>query len=212
MLFYLSLLVLPAVYAYHRVPHYSRTKRASTGNNEFTFYDPGLGACGGTNSGNDFVVAMNIPEFNGGASCNKEITITYNGKTAKAQVVDECMHCGFGGLDLSRGLFNFFADESQGAIHGDWSYGDSLTQHTTTTTSSTTSQTSTSTSKATSTTTSSATTTPTTRSSTFVSSTSTSATSSAAIPKPSPQIMAQFSDALVNLVGLVVQGAEANAV
>jgi len=118
MLSFLSLLVLPAVYAYHHVPHQFHTKRASTGDKEFTFYDPGLGACGGTNSDNDFVVAMNVPEFNGGESCNKEITIIYNGKTAKAQVVDECMHCAYGGLDLSRGLFYFFADESQGVVHG----------------------------------------------------------------------------------------------
>ncbi|KAJ7900384.1 RlpA-like double-psi beta-barrel-protein domain-containing protein-containing protein, partial [Mycena olivaceomarginata] len=79
---------------------------------KFTFYDAGLGACGRTNSDNDFIVAMNVPQFNGGAVCNKEITITYNGKTAKATVVDQCMDCPYGGLDFSRGLFNFFAHES----------------------------------------------------------------------------------------------------
>ncbi|KAJ7361721.1 RlpA-like double-psi beta-barrel-protein domain-containing protein-containing protein [Mycena albidolilacea] len=90
-------------------------KRATA---KFTFYDAGLGACGRTNSGNDFIVAMNVPQFNGGTVCNKEITITYNGKTAKATVVDQCMNCPYGGLDFSRGLFNFFAHESQGVIYG----------------------------------------------------------------------------------------------
>lgn len=32
---------------------------------------------------------MNAPQFNSGAVCNKEITITYNGKTAQATVVDQ---------------------------------------------------------------------------------------------------------------------------
>jgi hypothetical protein len=32
---------------------------------------------------------MNIPQWEGGANCYKEITITYKGKTAKAQVVDQ---------------------------------------------------------------------------------------------------------------------------
>ncbi|KAK7064205.1 RlpA-like double-psi beta-barrel-protein domain-containing protein-containing protein [Favolaschia claudopus] len=110
------------------------SNRATSLDKKFTFYDPGLGACGATNGDDDFIVAMNVPEFNGGASCNKEITITYNGKTAKATVVDECMSCPVGGLDLSRGLFNFFADEAEGVILGDWSFGIKETTTATTTT------------------------------------------------------------------------------
>jgi outer membrane biosynthesis protein TonB len=48
------------------------------------------------------------------------ITMSYNGKTTKAQITDECPGCPYGGLDLSRGLFRFFAPESVGVLSGDW--------------------------------------------------------------------------------------------
>ncbi|KAJ7615277.1 RlpA-like double-psi beta-barrel-protein domain-containing protein-containing protein [Mycena polygramma] len=183
MLSFLSLLVLPATYASHHLHprhHTGRAVDAHTGDKEFTFYDAGLGACGGTNSNSDFVVAMNIPQWDGGADCYKEITITYKDKTTKAQVVDRCGHCAYGGLDLSRGLFDFFEDEDVGLIHGNTSKSVPLE-----TSSSVPSETSSSVSRVT--------------------------TSIAAAPTvfedaPS-QVMAQFSDALVSLLGLVVQAA-----
>lgn len=89
----------------------------------FTFYDAGLGACGRVNSGSDFVVAMNAAQYAGGAHCFQTITITANGKTTSAQVVDLCPGCPFAGLDLSRGLFNFFASESVGVLQGSWNFG-----------------------------------------------------------------------------------------
>src|SRR5882762_11131225 len=33
------------------------------------------------------------------------------------------MGCGFNNLDFSQGLFNFFGSESQGVLHGSWSFG-----------------------------------------------------------------------------------------
>ncbi|KAJ6509568.1 RlpA-like double-psi beta-barrel-protein domain-containing protein-containing protein [Mycena vitilis] len=235
MLSFLSLLVLPAAYASHFVnPHHhsGRAIDAHTGDNEFTFYDAGLGACGGINRNSDFVVAMNIPQWDGGADCYKEITITYKGKTAKAQVVDRCGHCAYGGLDLSRGLFDFFEDETVGVIHGDWSYVDSTPQQTTTTTGQqTNSNTSkTSTSKTTSLATTSKSVPPETGNSVppetsnsvspetrnlvpsetshSVSQVTTSFAAAPTVFEDAPsQVMAQFSDALVNLLGLVVQAA-----
>jgi hypothetical protein len=41
--------------------------------------------------------------------CGKAITISYNGKTAGAVVKDACPTCGYGDLDFSRGLFDYFA-------------------------------------------------------------------------------------------------------
>ncbi|KIM80833.1 hypothetical protein PILCRDRAFT_822118 [Piloderma croceum F 1598] len=51
------------------------------------------------------------------------ITITVGDKTSQAMIVDECMGCGPGNLDFSEGLFNFFGAESEGVLHGSWSYG-----------------------------------------------------------------------------------------
>lgn len=48
--------------------------------------------------------------------------MNYNGKTATATILDECPGCPYGGLDLSRGLFDFFASESEGVIYGSWDF------------------------------------------------------------------------------------------
>ncbi|KAF8631410.1 hypothetical protein AX17_005088 [Amanita inopinata Kibby_2008] len=92
-------------------------------NAKFSFYDAGVSACGGTFSNSDFIVALNREQFAGGALCFQTITIEVEGKTTTAQIVDECMGCPFAGLDFSRGLFNFFAPESAGIIHGTWNVG-----------------------------------------------------------------------------------------
>ncbi|KAH0584305.1 Allergen Asp f 7 [Termitomyces sp. J132] len=93
----------------------------------WTFYDVGLGACGKYNVASDFIVALNSAQYGGGYPgpyCFKQITMTYNGKTATATIMDECPGCPFGGLDLSRGLFTFFAPESVGVLYGTWSFND----------------------------------------------------------------------------------------
>ncbi|KAG2158442.1 RlpA-like double-psi beta-barrel-protein domain-containing protein-containing protein [Suillus bovinus] len=100
--------------------HVDMYKRDFT-NARFTFYDVGLGACGTTNQPGDMVVAMNTMQFPG--SCYQTITITCNGKTTQAQVVDECMGCPFGGLDFSDGLFQFFGSLALGVLEGSWSFG-----------------------------------------------------------------------------------------
>ncbi|KAF8201801.1 RlpA-like double-psi beta-barrel-protein domain-containing protein-containing protein [Pholiota molesta] len=91
----------------------------------FTFYAAGLGACGKTNSGSDFIVALNSAQYNGGSHCFETITISVNGKTHSAEIVDECPGCPFGGLDFSEGLFQFFAPESVGVLTGSWNFGGS---------------------------------------------------------------------------------------
>ncbi|KAG2116672.1 uncharacterized protein F5147DRAFT_673898 [Suillus discolor] len=89
-------------------------------NSRFTFYAVGLGACGQVNQASDMVVAMNTQQFSG--SCFQMITITCNGVTLQAQVVDECMGCPYGGLDFSVGLFEGFSPLSAGVISGTWSF------------------------------------------------------------------------------------------
>ncbi|KAF7363294.1 hypothetical protein MSAN_00984600 [Mycena sanguinolenta] len=165
-------------------------KRAFT-DVRWTFYSTGLGACGQTNSDSDFIVALNQDTF--GTSypspyCFKKITMSYGGKTTTATITDSCPGCPSpGGLDLSPGLFSFFASQDLGVIQGTWSFedgsgggGDSGDD---TTTSTTEKKTTTSTTTTHHTTTSTTThTTPTTTSHTT---TTSSTTSSSSKPAPS---------------------------
>ncbi|KAJ7489884.1 hypothetical protein B0H11DRAFT_2229399 [Mycena galericulata] len=67
----------------------------------FTFFDTGLGACGTTNSPSDFIVALNSPQYGNGEHCYEMIQISYGGKSATAQIVDECPGCPWGqGRDI----------------------------------------------------------------------------------------------------------------
>ncbi|KIL00138.1 hypothetical protein PAXRUDRAFT_822013 [Paxillus rubicundulus Ve08.2h10] len=92
-------------------------------NARFTYYADGLGACGATNQPGDFIVALNSAQYNGGQYCFQTITITANGKTAQAQIMDECPGCPYGGLDFSEGLFQYFSDISAGVLYGTWNFG-----------------------------------------------------------------------------------------
>ncbi|KAG2756959.1 hypothetical protein P692DRAFT_20825452 [Suillus brevipes Sb2] len=101
--------------------------KRSFDNSRFTFYDVGLGACGQSNSPDDFIVALNVAQYGGGypgPHCFKSITILYGGKTAQATVMDKCMGCPYGGLDFSTGLFDYFAAESDGVLYGSWWFND----------------------------------------------------------------------------------------
>ncbi|EJU04775.1 hypothetical protein DACRYDRAFT_20399 [Dacryopinax primogenitus] len=92
-----------------------------------TFFDVGLGACGQYNVASDFIVALNTPQYGGGSpgpECFKMITITYNGNTQQAQIMDECPSCNYGDLDMSRGLFDSFASEDLGEFQMTWWYND----------------------------------------------------------------------------------------
>ncbi|KAI6022705.1 RlpA-like double-psi beta-barrel-protein domain-containing protein-containing protein [Pisolithus marmoratus] len=121
-------------------------------NARFTYYAVGLGACGQTNQPSDFIVALNSAQYGGGQYCFQMITITVNGKTGQAQIMDECPGCPYGGLDFSEGLFTYFSDLSAGVLYGTWNFGSAPTttwQAPTTTWTPTTSTTPTSTSTST---------------------------------------------------------------
>ncbi|EIW74628.1 plant expansin [Coniophora puteana RWD-64-598 SS2] len=80
-----------------------------------TYYTPGLGACGDTDTASQYV-------YGSGSSCGSSITITYNGNSVAATVVDKCTGCSGDELDLSQGLFECFADASVGVIYGEWEW------------------------------------------------------------------------------------------
>ncbi|KAI8998806.1 RlpA-like double-psi beta-barrel-protein domain-containing protein-containing protein [Trametes punicea] len=97
-------------------------------NARLTYYEVGMGACGQKNVPSDFIVALNSASYGQGypgPNCFRPIEITYNGKTAQAIVMDECPGCpGPGGLDLSEGLFQYFAPLSEGVLYASWRYTD----------------------------------------------------------------------------------------
>lgn len=93
----------------------------------FTFYDVGLGACGKYSKATDYVVALNAHQYGGGypgPNYFRPIHVTYGGQTADAVIVDLCPECPDGALDLSRGLFDHFANEEEGVVYGQWWFTD----------------------------------------------------------------------------------------
>jgi len=120
---------------HHNPRHHELARRASNAVDihrridgaRFTYYAVGMGACGQVNQPSDFIVALNTPQFGGGypgPNCFKKITMEYGGKTTIATIMDECPGCPYGGLDLSIGLFTFFAAESVGVLYGTWFFSD----------------------------------------------------------------------------------------
>ncbi|CAG8776224.1 9561_t:CDS:2, partial [Acaulospora morrowiae] len=99
-------------------------KRDESYKGRATFYDPGLGSCGITNSPQDFIVALNIPQYTGNDVCNKVVLITGPKGSVKCTVTDKCPGCGFGCLDLSPAAFNQIGDQSAGVVDITWSYVD----------------------------------------------------------------------------------------
>ncbi|KAL0579969.1 hypothetical protein V5O48_002053 [Marasmius crinis-equi] len=127
-----ALLAVPALASQHGSLHNHRrhharniSKRSFTG--RLTFYATGLGACGGYNNDNDYIVALNSAQYGGGypgPQCGKSITISYGGKTAEATIRDECPTCDYGGLDLSPALFEHFASKDLGVLQAEWWFND----------------------------------------------------------------------------------------
>ncbi|KAI0509372.1 RlpA-like double-psi beta-barrel-protein domain-containing protein-containing protein [Xylaria bambusicola] len=87
---------------------------------DITYYQPGLGACGETSSDSETVVALSPTEYDG--NCGKTITITKDGQTATAKVVDKCPSCASGAIDVSSTVFKSLADMSVGRTQVSWSF------------------------------------------------------------------------------------------
>ncbi|KAI1839775.1 hypothetical protein JX265_010855 [Neoarthrinium moseri] len=101
------------------------TALAFTG--RMTYYQPGLGACGKTNSANDAIVAIGHDRWtssnpNKDPLCSKSINISHNGKTVKAKVVDKCMGCGANDIDVSPAIFKQFGSLGTGVIQVNWNF------------------------------------------------------------------------------------------
>ncbi|KAH7316857.1 RlpA-like double-psi beta-barrel-protein domain-containing protein-containing protein [Stachybotrys elegans] len=81
-----------------------------------TWFNPGLGACGGRDNDGSPVVALNPAQYAGGANCGRWITIQANGRTTAARVVDLCPGCPNGGIDVSPVIFDDIAPLSVGVV------------------------------------------------------------------------------------------------
>ncbi|KAF9467024.1 RlpA-like double-psi beta-barrel-protein domain-containing protein-containing protein [Collybia nuda] len=109
--------------------------RALTG--EVTFYTPGLGACGISNTENDFVAAIShftfdtfpgaTPNPNLNPICGRNLRATYQGKSVVVKVVDKCPGCGGANdVDMSPIAFRVLAPEAVGRLFGvEWDWTDS---------------------------------------------------------------------------------------
>ncbi|KAG9009093.1 hypothetical protein FRB94_012489 [Tulasnella sp. JGI-2019a] len=147
-----------------------------------TYFAVGLGACGGYSQPSDYIVAMNSVQYSG--SCGKTLTITGRGKTMTATVADECPGCSFHSVDMSQGLFEYFAPTSVGEFSIIWNYGGAQEETTPTNAKSTSTSTPHTTPTPTSMTTTSSALPTTTTSASSLSSTSTSNTSTASASTP----------------------------
>ncbi|CAA7265416.1 unnamed protein product [Cyclocybe aegerita] len=104
--------------------HVDLFKRVS--NSKWSYYNVqtgNAGSCGKYHVNSDFTVAMNAVQMNSGL-CFKTIRLSYGGKTTTATISDTCPGCPWGGLDLTEGLFAFFAPHSVGIIYGEWDFTD----------------------------------------------------------------------------------------
>ncbi|KAL9712015.1 hypothetical protein Ac2012v2_005091 [Leucoagaricus gongylophorus] len=89
-----------------------------------TWFTPGLGSCGESDSDSDFIVALATNSMSNGENCNKSINITdpKTGKTATAKVYDTCLSCASSDLNMSPSLFQKFEPLDVGTFDVEWNF------------------------------------------------------------------------------------------
>ncbi|KAH7020914.1 expansin-like protein [Microdochium trichocladiopsis] len=90
-----------------------------------TWYEPGLGACGRTNNRNDLIAAI-APSFfthpnpNLDSICGRKAKVTRGSKTVVVTIVDKCMSCPQGNIDLSPAAFQQIGNLDEGRVSTSW--------------------------------------------------------------------------------------------
>ncbi|CAF1524287.1 unnamed protein product [Didymodactylos carnosus] len=98
-----------------------------------TYYniEGGYTACVTLQNDNQFLVAMNAPQFdpytsngnpNRNSLCGKTVRINGPKGSVTAVVIDRCPSCQYGDLDLTPAAFQAIADLSQGRVSISWSW------------------------------------------------------------------------------------------
>lgn len=91
-----------------------------------TFYDTATSLaapsfCDTANDGTTENVVALSHEIMDQSMCGREVKVTYDGKTTTAKVVDKCMGCSKGSIDMSRAAFGNIASMDAGRIQVEWS-------------------------------------------------------------------------------------------
>ncbi|KAI0284086.1 RlpA-like double-psi beta-barrel-protein domain-containing protein-containing protein [Russula brevipes] len=140
-------LVASALAVPHAIPRSANFNRhtavaraiSGTQTGQATFFEPGVGACGLTNTGSELIAAVSsnvfatfvqvyIFHFAFGLTsvrrnvCGSSITVNFQGKSVTVQATDECPGCGDTDLDLSPAAFKLLADPSLGRIQVTWNF------------------------------------------------------------------------------------------
>ncbi|KAG4219979.1 hypothetical protein PC116_g31542 [Phytophthora cactorum] len=90
---------------------------------DLTYYTPGLGSCGETNSETDAVVALSPSQFTTDPqACGKKIQIHLGNATTMATVADKCPACSPGSIDVSPTVFQALAPLTIGRAQIEWDY------------------------------------------------------------------------------------------
>ncbi|KAK3625605.1 hypothetical protein LTR56_020325 [Elasticomyces elasticus] len=90
---------------------------------DITWYAPGMGSCGWTNTEDEAIVAIPHGIMENGANpnlnplCGQYITISYAGATHQAKIVDTCGGCDGQAIDLTHSLFDTVAPSGDGRVH-----------------------------------------------------------------------------------------------
>lgn len=86
-------------------PTEAGVQAAAAHTGDITWYNTGLGACGGTNNDGELVAAVSHSLYDREHPCGRKIRINYNGKSEVVTVVDRCAGCAEDDVDLSPTAF-----------------------------------------------------------------------------------------------------------
>ncbi|KAJ2743605.1 hypothetical protein GGI20_003611 [Coemansia sp. BCRC 34301] len=93
-----------------------------------TYFSPGLGSCGRTNSDTDLIAAIPAPQYGTNANpnnaevCGKCALVKGPKGQVKVTITDRCPVCKAGDLDLSPSAFEKIGDFAAGRIPISWSF------------------------------------------------------------------------------------------
>ncbi|KAJ6013427.1 hypothetical protein N7540_008018 [Penicillium herquei] len=98
---------------------------------DLTYYDPGLGACGYTNTDSDLICAVSHILFDAASTgsnpndnplCGLKIRIKRDGASVDVKVVDRCVGCAETDLDVTETVFGDLATIAQGRVTMEWAW------------------------------------------------------------------------------------------
>ncbi|KAL1923648.1 uncharacterized protein VTP21DRAFT_8628 [Calcarisporiella thermophila] len=91
-----------------------------------TFFTPGLGACGHTNTEGDMIAAVSSDVYGKGGNnasvCGKKVQVQGPKGKITVTIADECPPCKAGDLDLSPSAFKLIADPIDGRVPISWNF------------------------------------------------------------------------------------------